>query len=336
MAETDSTAVVLPTEQLSRLSFEDVERKYRDVCIGSGEQGLLGPASFVTPHAVDLLLAIERDPRIAGAVAFVQYHCGDDDMNLKEDRDDDRAPEWHGAALSESNLASLQTHPADMLDMISLTSQERLQWRADLEIGSHSATFAVLLTRLPNLKTISLVGFGETWKPYLDKIFNHASTNPGTTILAKLTEAHASHYDNEFGEDIEVIDELILIPSLKKFSAHMLGDIDAGEYQCLQTKNGDTRTSNVEEVEFTHSQLDHNDIAEFLKPMVNLKRMDYDCMFDWSIVADCEIEEFREEFKDVAGDMLEQRGMIWKANKENLVIRKKEFAGEVDDFDENK
>ena len=341
MAEADSATTPL-ADKLSEMSLEDIQEKYRAIRIGGGSlQGPLRP-TFDTDHPVDLLYAIELDQRVADAVQEVEFMPHDDEYHLTADnRDTDWDTEFHGSSLSKSNLANLQTHPIDMIDL-GLTVDVKSQWKNEINVGGRSATFAILLCKLPNVSSLGLTGNGDTYKPYLDKVFRQASTQDDSVILSKLQKAFVSHWDTEFGEDIEVVDELVLIPSLKKLECHLLGDDAPNDYQCLQTKTSDTRTSNIEEVEITHSQFSPSDIAEFLKPLVNLKKLDYEGQFDWVVDDDDpdpeedSLDIMREEFTDAAGDMLEQRELIWKANNEELKIRKKDLASEIEDFDEGK
>ena len=323
------------------MSLEAIQEKYRAVRIGESLQGLL-QSTFDTNHPVDLLYAIELDQRVADAVQEIEFMPHDNEYYLTSDhRDPNWDTEFRGTPRSKSNLANLQTHPIDMVDL-GLTVEEKSQWRNNIDAGGNSATFAILLCKLPNLSSLGLTGAGDLYKPYIDKVFRKASTQPNSTILSKLQKAYVSHSDTEFGEDIEVVDELVLIPSLKKLKCHLLGDDAPNDYQCLQTKTSATRTSNIEEVEITYSQFSPNDIAEFLKPLVNLKKLDYEGQFDWVVddddpdPDDDTLDIMRDEFSEAAGDMLEQRDLIWKANNEELKIRKKDMASEIEDFDEGK
>ena len=95
----------------------------------------------------------------------------------------------------------------------------------------------------------------------------------------------------------------------------MLGD-DGNDYHCLKTKTGDTRTSNIEEVDVSWSLLTPIDIAEFFKPLVELKKFECENHHgDWSTSEGFpgEMNDVREEFEDAIEDMLEQRDLIWKA-----------------------
>ena len=328
MADPDS--ITNPSaEHLVPVSLEDINDKYRKVGINEGGFASLLERTFETEHSVDLLHAIEQDPRIGLAVQELEFQPGDGGWDSS----------YHGSAESESKLEALQTHPIDMVNL-GLTPEEKTQWRADIDDGDHSAAFAVLITKLPNLRSLYLFGDIDLCKPYLDKVFKHANDTLNTTILSKLTAAYVAHSDSEGTENLEIVDELIFIPSLRKFSGHMLGSEDGdAEYQCLQTKNSDTRVSNIEEVELTYCGMLHNDIAEFIKPLPNLTKLDFDpysCTFIHVYMGeDGDVQTFRNGFEEDAGDMLRERSLVWKANDGKLKIRKKGVNdSDLDGFDE--
>ena len=332
MADANGTANHL-ADELSKMSIQDIQGKYRAVRIGrQSEHGLLD-ATVDIDHPVDLLYAIECDQRIADVVLELEWMPGDRETYLTIHRDPAWDPAWHGTPQSKLNLANLQTHPLHMVNL-ELTNDEKLRGKGEIDAGGHSAIFAIILCKLPNLSSLGLTDGCYQYLEYLNKVFRQTSTQPNSTILSKLVKAYVSHNDTEGGEQVEVLDELVLVPSLKKLECHMLGDGD-NDYHCLQTKTGDTRTSNIEEVDISWSILTPIDIAEFLKPLVKLKKLDYENYHpDWSTSQGFpgELEDAREEFQDAIGDMLEQRDLIWKMNCEEMVIRKKDLVSEIEDF----
>ena len=332
MSDTESTTNHL-AEGLRTMSLEDIQEKYRAVRIGGEAGNGLIDATVDIDHPVDLLYAIECNQRIADAVLELEWMPGDSEVSLTIHRDPAWDSEWHGTPQSKSNLANLQTHPLDTVDL-GLTEDEILHWRGEIDAGGHSAIFAILLCKLPSLSSLNLTNGCFLYPDYLNKVFRQTSTQSRSTILSKLTKAYVTHNDTEGGEQIEVLDEMVLVPSLKKLECHMLGD-DGNDYHCLQTKSGDTRTSNIEEVDISWSLLTPIDIAELLKPLVKLKKLDYENHHgDWSTSEDFpgEMDDVREEFEDAIGDMLDQRDLVWKANCEKMVIRKKALASEIEDF----
>ena len=177
-----------------------------------------------------------------------------------------------------------KTSTLNLIDLceLGLVPSEKEEWRAAIDRGQQSATFAVLLALLPNIVDLELKGHGFSYKPWLDKAFQFASSS--SSILTKLTSAYVAYWDTEGAEDLDVCEELLLIPSFRSLKTNMLAcEYGEAEYQSLQTKTGDQRTSHIEEVELSYCGMLHNDIAEFLKPLVNLKKIDMDpYQYDWA------------------------------------------------------
>jgi hypothetical protein len=77
--------------------------------------------------------------------------------------------------------------------------------------------------------------------------------------------------------------------------------------------------------------------------MVNLEKFDYaEPQFNWDL-SSCEYdddnmaEDFRNRLEESTGGLLRQRGLVWKANAREVIIRRKSMRDDDDfvNFDEN-
>ena len=327
---------------------ESKTQKYEKVKINEGEHGPMMEPDWRTDHPLNLLHAIHEYPLIAASVCEIEFIPYDDDSNALANPPDPKKPkeidstwadDFFGTEETKAKLAKLKSHPVDMISFLNISPIEKEEWTSAIDRGSQSATLAVLITQLPNLRVLNLVGFGHFYKPWLDQIWRYLGTATTATILPHLTKIFVSHWDTEGTEDTDVIDEMILIPTLRTLHGHMLGnEDDPGDYKCLMTKAGDTRTSNIEELKFTICGMNHDDITELIKPLANLKKFDftpYGYEWDSAVYQEGGVEEFREEFEEVAGEMLKERNLSWKANYQSLKIREKKDTSDLEKIDEN-
>ncbi|KAJ9611514.1 hypothetical protein H2200_004698 [Cladophialophora chaetospira] len=312
--------------------------------IGEPELGLPHP-SWEFNHPAEVLHAVHKDPRIAAVVKVVGFYPSDGLhekwLESPKEVDEGWEEDFYGDAVTKAKYWEARNVVVQQLATLGFDASEHAKWKAALDIGKQSAILAVLLTMLPNIESLHLLGGGGMYKSYLDRIFQYAGSNPSCGILSKLNKLYVTWDDSENGEAVDIIDELILLPSLVTFESKMLGQHE-NYYECLQTKYGEPRTSNVREVRITWSQLSHYDIAEILKPMLKLEK--FDCeepQIDWNM--DCFegdeedfVGRFRREFDEVAGEMLQERDLIYKVNETELMIRKRHDAKDLDSFDENK
>ena len=303
--------------------------RYSDLCFPGDDSG--DPQSLV--HPIDMIAIIDADPWTAEYVHQASFTP--DDFEHAEPTDYASATGFFGPADTEAKLHGLKKPPMSLIHYIGISDVQRDEWQTAIDRGGHSASFAILLTLLPNLHRLELTGWSNVYKPFLDPVFRHACADRPKKILSKLQTLEIQSWDNECGEHIEALDESILVPSLRKLWAHLIGEEGENEY----TFQGSHDKSNLEEVDITYSHLGPTDLAEILKPMTSLRKLDYESVFSWDAYG-CEggKDDFAKQFAEAAGKMLTDRGLVWvvsggEGNEDGMVkIRKAELAHEMDDM----
>lgn len=273
----------------SRLKeHRELRDKYR--AIGVIDRGA-SRATLCYKHPYDLLYDLDRSPWLACYIRAVSFQPEDGDGHTPE-------PDWvSGCSFTpdtSAKLDSLCTKPSEIIRTLSLSDAERVTWHTALDKGDHSASFAVLLLVLPELRSLSLQGHGEVYKPWLDPIWRYGSHDTAARpILSKFEELSVAHWDTEYGEDPRVLEELIFVPSLRKLRAHMIGDSesrDADQYISMTSKDpNDERVSKIREVDISYSGLSATALAEIVKPMVDLQWLNYEDGTGWDVCGENEV-----------------------------------------------
>lgn len=284
-------------------------------------------------HPFDMIAIIDTEPWTAEYV--YQAAFTPNDFEHAEPTDYASATGFFGPAETEAKLHEMEKPPMSLIHYIGISDVQRDEWQTAIDKGGHSASFAILLTLLPNLRRLELTGWSNVYKPFLDPVFRHACAERPKEILSKLQTLQIQSWDNECGERIEALDESILVPSLRKLHAHLIGDEGDNEY----TFQGSHDKSNLEEVDITYSHLGPLDLAEILKPMTSLRKLDYESVFSWDAYGyEVGKDDFEKRFAEAAGKMLTDRGLVWKVSggegdeDGTVKIRKAELAHEMEDM----
>jgi hypothetical protein len=346
----DHNATRPTPQQLATKDRHDPYKQYRNVQIGDGGMhgDIQAPAdeTWKMTHPVALLELITETPAISLIIKRVLFIPGDgywydtltnNTLKSPKEVDDEWSHDFYGLPEDQEKLESLPVHPVDLL-AFELTTEEKTQWRSLIDIGHQSATFAACLCLLPALEDLQLGDRGAKWMPYLNKVFKHAATVPSTKVLAQLKEVYIYHDDTEGCEDLDAVDEVMFIPSLRKLRGQQLGN-EYGEQEYVCPPGSANRVSNIEEIDFISCGLNGDDITELLKPMVNLKKMDFEAYQDWAYIYGFKggSSMFRRRFHRATKAMFEERGLVWKADRSTVKIRKKGLndaeLGDVESLD---
>ena len=344
-----TTCKTIHTLAASRLKeHRQLQHKYQAISIVERSRPT---SAFHYCHAFDVMLAIERNPWLVCYLQDAEFWPTDHGHRANPGTD------WLANHFfnvdTGNNLGNLVRKPVELLEVVGLTNDEKSHWRTALDMGDHSASFAVLLTLLPNLRKLTLRGC-DLCKKWLDPVFRVANSGGSVKpILTGLEEVFIAPLGNNFvpddGENPQVLEELVLIPSVRTLTAHVLGN---HPYVCPATKNSDDhRVSHIQEVSITYSGMTATALAELVKPMVDLRRLDYYVGWSW----DGEwheqpngVAQYKLDFDSQVGTLLENRGLIWKVGildkskdygienclTQNVKIRRPEMAHEIELIDE--
>ena len=326
----------------------ELRDRYQAVRVINGGGG--GPGIHYR-HAFDVMLDIERNPWLVCYLQDAEFWPTDHGHRANPGTD------WLANHFfnvdTGNNLGNLVRKPVELLEVVGLTNDEKSHWRTALDMGDHSASFAVLLTLLPNLRKLTLRAC-DVCKKWLDPVFRVA--NSGGSVKPILTRLEGvfiaplgNIFDPEDGENPQVLEELVLIPSVRTLTAHVLGN---HPYVCPATKNPDDhRVSHIQEVSITYSGMTATALAELVKPMVDLRRLDYYVGWPWDGEWHEEpngVAQYKFDFDSQVGTLLENRGLIWKVGvldkskdygienylTQNVKIRTPEMAHEIELIDE--
>ena len=125
-------------------------------------------------HPVDAIYDVEKDRWLSEYVRQVSFIPADGpECSL-----DGWVEGCHFSAGTRSKLAQLTPNPISLVTKIGLTTEEKREWKDEFDKGNHSATFAVLLTLLPNVKRLVLRGGFCQYQAYLDKLFTTRQQQP--------------------------------------------------------------------------------------------------------------------------------------------------------------
>ena len=295
-------------------------------------------------HPVDAIYDIEKDPWLAEYVRQVSFIPADSSECSPED---DWVNGCHFSAGTRSKLARLTPTPINLVTCIGLTAKEKIEWRDEIEKGNHSATFAVLLTLLPNLRRLILGGGQCQYKAYLDKLFQHTSSShcKCSCLSSVNTIEVRDWFDQEFYADPNALNEMVFLPSLRKLQIDRFNDWDLYRYECLSSKPGVLRyTSNIEHLVIGKCGQDLDNLANLSQPMGKLKRLDFESTlgpYYSNRYGRMEEIEHRTQFELGVMSLIAERDFEWKIDiipkdlwgdiKCTVRIRALEFAHELEE-----
>lgn len=139
--------------------------------------------------------------------------------------------------------------------------------------GSDGPIIALLLPRLPNLKQLTYVDWGDRdW--LLDVLKQaavaYAAPNPPLDFR-NLTTVRLMHWDTELCIPYEFVRYLICMPAVRLLCGHMVG----GERASGGPLN--LARSRVTDLEFSYSALSRGAMADILSGIEALERFTYEC-----------------------------------------------------------
>jgi hypothetical protein len=203
-------------------------RNFRgDSCCSKLQEWGLDKVQWHDGDFVHLLYDNFKNPRVAEVIKKVE--CAPADVWIEQDRErgeyrDDWLADFHGTVEAKEkfdDMAEIFVFPA--LNCLELTDEGFDRWEAAVREGNHHAICTILLLKIPNVNCLTLMGYGFSYKPFLDPIFRYTSSKMTLIVLSKLNKVYVQHWHTEFGEDPAVIDEIILVPSLRSLVAVQLG-----------------------------------------------------------------------------------------------------------------
>ena len=149
-----------------------------------------------------------------------------------------------------------------------------LQLETAIENGSDGPIIALLLPRLPNLKQLTYINWGDSsW--FLNVLEQaaaaHATSNP-PLAFRNLTSVRLEHWDTEMCIDYRFMRYLICMPSMRFLSGHMIGG-ERGESE----NPVNLARSRVTGLEFSYSALSRDAMSETLSGIEALEKFSYEC-----------------------------------------------------------
>ncbi|KAI4187965.1 MAG: hypothetical protein L6R41_002469 [Letrouitia leprolyta] len=235
-------------------------------------------------HPIHLLHAIWDRPFIAQytkRAGFCQYA----DRLTREDRAKviacnggrdllQASPQLDKALVSSKPKLRSQTG-------VPLIHHDKEVWHQRILAGESGPMITLLLTLLPNLRTLCLWDIWKYRREYLDSIMaiiaqdaSDSSTSsplPRALPLLKLCKVRIDTADDDSGTPLQVLASFLALPSIQEIS----GSHFEADYTAYKWPFSDHHVSSVEAVNLFSSAISAPNMQEFLSPLKNLKRFDY-------------------------------------------------------------
>ncbi|KAL8988193.1 MAG: hypothetical protein Q9177_002695 [Variospora cf. flavescens] len=180
-------------------------------------------------------------------------------------------------AAQSTQLATLAT------DCPWLSRTRRREWRdALLQPHNHSYHLAILLTKLPNLQSVTMIGVYDGYEPIRELVSAVAETNPGPSsggfehALSKLTTVSVYGWDNVRGRDLVVLASFLALPSIR--SLHGRECLDRRGIMpsvLVDPSHPSMHHSQIQGIKILHCDIDLTPWGMLLKLMKNLRSFTY-------------------------------------------------------------
>ena len=347
---TESERVYFPDDSNAAAYEEHLRNRYRQINLSHEGWHETWDQGLRLQHPMEVIALIAKRPEVASYIEELCWQPADRIFYCLSDADKKAQgflDDFHGSTRDRQALAEHQSFIWKQLEALALEDSDKARWRKAISDGEHSATFAVLLTLVPNLRFLRLEGGGHDYQEWLDPVFKQAQQQlPENQILPRLESVNVRHDDTEGEEGIELLDELMFIPSLRRFECCMFGTEDNAPLSY-----DTTLVSGLEYIEINVSAIPVKCYKGLLSVLPDLKRLDMATCSDWWRSGCDTRAEFHEKFEELCGPMLEERGMVWKVGKyaadhkgcisgeqtgedEGMMIRCAELASELDQMDD--
>ena len=266
----------------------ELSKRYSLVLIGSLEsQSDTVITSNVddTHHALLLLDTILQDHDVA-------YHTRDLHIGDCGFDESDGLYENTHADIPESRESIVLNRSFQLQQLVDKSPFVAPEWKQNLkelllEPGNDHGAVCLLLTLLPNLKHVHL----EEWSHCSDTLrhivgqiaeANRATASPNHgKALSRLVECTMSHGNTEIGEMIVGYGVFAMLPSIRILRGRQI----CGDDSCWPTELR-PRSSNVTEIEFTHSAIGMESFQGLFESIHCLKKFTYS--FGGGVVGDAE------------------------------------------------
>lgn len=236
---------------------------------------------------------ILQNPRIAWYPRSIEAAEWDFDSPGDSDDEDD-AQETSVAQVISSRRSELSAFGAENPWLTGET--RRAEWRdALLLFNNQHHHLAMLLTMLPNLRSVKLVSMHSDSEPLREMVWAIAAANRDLKsplygkALAKLVKIDADRDDTKYGEDITLYAPFMALPSLRLVHGHKIAD----EYRELPGESFGhdmelLRPRQIEEINIEYSAIGSDSWAWLLGNIENLKKFTYN--HGGSMVGDADME----------------------------------------------
>jgi hypothetical protein len=239
------------------------------------QYGSLTPGNSPDDHTLwDMLSTIIQNPRVAYYVHIVDLLA---ERNVYWDSEiwmgDQVRPEHQHPPSDYVKLftSAASDGPLKLGDQEDSTDS---QLETAIGNGSDGPIIALLLPRLPNLKQLTYINWGDS--SWLLNVLEqaaaaHATSNP-PLAFRNLTSVRLEHWDTEMCIDYRFMRYLICMPSMRFLSGHMIGG-EKGESE----NSANLARSRVIGLEFSYSALSRDAMSETLSGIEALEKFSYEC-----------------------------------------------------------
>lgn len=227
-------------------------------------------------HPVDVIHRIQTNPWLAFYIKKVCFDQHDLEVNRSHE-------DWVEGRYLDSNTEVLwnQLDPklVQIVSCMQFEQQDQHCLAEEMWKGGHGETFAALLTLLPSLTTLVLgtsIIENENYD-FLHMFFDHASSRPSTCqCLTKLHTIELGEYDDLESSELQFLDTMTLIPSLRNIHFESFADnfnwVDSA-------RNRMNLPSNVENMSMGECGMALTGLIQLIKFMHKLKRLDFEGFF---------------------------------------------------------
>ncbi|KAK0101211.1 hypothetical protein ONS95_012807 [Cadophora gregata] len=303
-------AVALTSRTLNRLATPAL---YSNIDL-EGSNGASG-TKFLIPLTYHLL----KNTSLAAMVQTFAMR----DMFSSED-EGDLVPLCEGR---DSN--SRKGGPDDQMDVDSLlmkavadvedAKEEEKLFKIVLEGSDEGLIIALLISKLPNLRRLQIVGdmmdAQERILHFIQRISRRDTPFDKKPVLTKLTDVLISGWDEKYPNPPDMIGAYMELPSIRRVHCYQLGN---NEQDAVTESLGTLgiATSPVEELELRGSQLYAADLDKILKSCRNLKTFIYEVGHAWAW------------YTVRTSDIMDSMKAVEKT-LENLVLDHSEYIGDA-------
>ncbi|KAL8838643.1 MAG: hypothetical protein Q9170_002051 [Blastenia crenularia] len=235
-------------------------------------------------HFLLFLDKVLQDPRIAyypNSMEASAWDFGNDD------RKDDEIQTDILTAVTSARSSELATFGVENQWLNG--KERRDEWRdALLEPRNQFHHLAMLLTMLPNLRSIKMVHMDPCSEPLREMIWAIAAANcdPASPAfgraLGKLAEVSINSGDPEFGEHLDPYSPLLALPSLRFAQGfHVDADLWGLPGESFGHDSSVLRPRHIEEIKIRRSHVSINNWEWILGSIENLKRFTYEYDLDF-------------------------------------------------------